>query len=256
MMTTSHSESSRTYRLSDAQVDSFWECGYLGPFNCDAPGIAELPARVLAARYGEEHANPPRKRARLSTVSESRINITDPHRDIRPVREIIEHPSIVNRVAQLLGVSQIRYFHSRYRVKLHEIEDVVHWHQDIGPRNGGCYPDGRPIPTLTIWMSIDGATKDSGSVQVMPGTHRQPLGEWHKGYSAGLEAGGQLRHLDLSAAVALEMAPLQFHVFHSWIVHISGPNTYDCPRTGLVARFVRPEDAIDRAIDYFSCQVR
>ena len=125
-----------------------------------------------------------------------------------------------------------------------------------GPRNGGCYPDGRPNSDLDDLDEIDGATKDSGSVQVMPGTHRQPLGEWRKGYSAGIEAGGHLRYLDLFASVALEMAPFQFHVFHSWIVHISGPNTSYCPRTGLVVRFVRPEDAIERAIDYFSCQVR
>jgi ectoine hydroxylase-related dioxygenase (phytanoyl-CoA dioxygenase family) len=255
MMPTYRSESCRTYRLLDGQADSFWENGYLGPFNCDAPGIADLPTRVLAARYGEEHARSPRNSTSLASVSDSKINILDPHRDIRWVRETIEHPSIVNRVAQLLRVSEVRYFQSYYRAKFREIEDTVPWHQDIGPRNGGCYPDGTPIPTLTIWMSIDGATKHSGSVQVMPGTHRQPLGEWRKGFSAGLEAGGHLRHLDLSAAVALEAAPFQFYVFQSWIIHMSGTNAADCPRSALVARFVRPEDAVDPMIGYFSGRV-
>jgi len=255
-MTISEAGPSSRYRLSDTQVERFRKCGHLGPFDCDAPSIAELPERVLAARWGARPDRLPPDDAELSTVGESRINITDPHRDIRAVGDVIEHPSIVDRIAQLLGVQEIRYFQSRYRVKLREIDDTVDWHQDVGPRNGGCHPDGRPIPTLTIWLSIDGATKADGSVQVIPGTHRQPLGDWRKGYSAGIEASGALRGLDLSSAVALETAPFQFHVFHSWIVHISGPNTSERPRTGLVARFVRPEDAIDPAIDYVSCRIR
>jgi ectoine hydroxylase-related dioxygenase (phytanoyl-CoA dioxygenase family) len=161
----------------------------------------------------------------------------------------------VERVAQLLGSREVRYFQSRYRVKLREVADTVEWHQDVGPRNGGCRPDGAPIPTLTIWLGIDGATRAEGSVQVLPGTHHRPLGDWRRGYSAGIEASGHLRELDLSTAVALETGPRQFHVFHSWLVHISGPNASDHPRTGLVARFVRPEDAIDPAIDYVSCRV-
>jgi hypothetical protein len=239
------------YRLSDAQLDQFRERGHLGPFDCDAPGIAELPAHVLAARFparddcGAVH----------SSVTESRINIGDPHRDIPAVRDVLEHPSIVERVAQLLETREVRYFQSRYRVKLREVADTVEWHQDVGPRNGGCYPDGRPIPTLTIWMSIDGARRADGSVQVLPGSHTRLRGDWRRGYAAGIEGSGDLRDLDLSAAVALETAPCQFHVFHSWIVHISGPNTSDRPRTGLVARFVRPEDAIDPTIEYFSCRV-
>lgn len=239
------------YRLPDTEIERFRSCGHLGPFDCDAPGIADLPAHVLAARFpGQADA----RAAALSTVSESPINVGDPHRDIRAVREVLEHPSIVDRVAQLLGVEEVRYFQTRYRVKLREVEDTVEWHQDVGPRNGGCYPDGRPIPTLTIWMSIDGAARVDGAVQVVPGTHLEPLGDWRRGYSAAIEAGGHLRHLDLSRAVALEAAPHQFHVFHSWLVHISGPNDSDTPRTGLVARFVRPEDAIDPSIEYFACR--
>jgi ectoine hydroxylase-related dioxygenase (phytanoyl-CoA dioxygenase family) len=240
------------YRLSAAELERFRTRGHLGPFDCEAPGIAELPARVLAARFPADRE--PRAPGALSTVSESRINVTDPHRDIRPVREVIEHPSIVDRVAQLLGADELRYFQSRYRVKLRGVDDTVEWHQDVGPRNGGCYPDGRPIPTVTIWMSIDGAAKADGSVQVLPGTHRQLLGDWRQGYAAGIEKSGHLRHLDLSAAVALETAPRQFHAFHSWLVHISGPNTSDRPRTGLVVRFVRPEDAIDPSIEYWACR--
>ena len=238
------------YSLSTAQLDQFRECGHLGPFDCDAPGIAELPAGVLAARFPARD-----DRTELSTVAESRINIGNPHRDIRAVREILEHPSIVQRVAQLLDAREVCYFQSRYRVKLREVADTVEWHQDVGPRFGGCYPDGRPIPTLTIWISIDGACRADGSVQVLPGTHTLLLGDWRRGYSAGIEGSGDLRGLDLSAAVALETAPGQFQVFHSWIVHISGPNTSNRPRTGLIARFVRPEDAIDPAIEYFSCRV-
>ena len=160
-------------------------------------------------------------------------------------------PVVIHRVAQLLNASEIRYFQSRYRVKLREIEDTVDWHQDVGPRNGGCYPSGRPIPTLSIWMSIDGATQAAGSIQVLPGTHRQPLGEWHKGYSAKLEARGHLTHLDLAAAVALEAMPGQFYVFHSWLLHTSGPNASDRPRTAVVARFVRPRTQSTRRSSIF-----
>lgn len=243
------SDAASRYRISDAELAHFRTRGHLGPFDCEAPGIAELPGHVLAVRFPARSGA-----AALSTVSESPMNVGDPHRDVRPVRDVLEHPSIVDRVAQLLGAGEVRYFQTRYRVKLREVEDTVDWHQDVGPRNGGCYPDGRPIPTVTIWMSIDGAARADGSVQVLPGTHHELLGDWSRGYSAGIEAGGHLRHLDLSRAVALEAGPRQFHVFHSWLVHVSGPNTTDTPRTGLVARFVKPEDAIDPSIEYFACR--
>ena len=243
------------YILTTAEVERFHERGHLGPFDCDAPGIEELPARVLATRFGSFSPAEARDKAGLSTVGESAINIGDPHRDIGAVRAVIEHPSIVNRVARLLGTDEVRYFQSRYRVKLPDLEDRVEWHQDVGPKNGGCYPDGRPIPTLTIWLSIDGAGRQDGCVQAIPGTHHQPLGNWRAGYSAGIEAAGQLQSLELDTAVALETAPRQFHIFHSWLVHISGPNLSDQARTGLVARFCRPVDALEPTIQYNACRV-
>jgi ectoine hydroxylase-related dioxygenase (phytanoyl-CoA dioxygenase family) len=223
--------------------EEFLSRGFAGPFTCETGQLVDLP--VVAWRSRE--ASGP--------AGDTPGDIKDPHRDTALVRQVIEHPSVVRRVAEVLAEDQFRYFQSRLRIRPAHGADPVVWHQDVGPRNGGYLPDGQPVPTLTMWLSLDGAGPGSGCLLVLPGTHGTPLGNWQEGYRANIGDTGALAHLDLTQAIPLATRPGEFYLLHSWLVHTASPNRAPAPRTALVARFVLPRHAVDTRINYYPCRV-
>ena len=166
-------------RLSEAQVRFFYERGYLGPFKCEAPELDESSFPHKSESLNRHLENP-------------------------RVMEVCSHPSIVDRVAQLLGSEGVRLFKSRFWVKRAETGKPTPWHQDIGVNNGGFLADGNPVPTITVWLAIDGATEQSGALKVVPGSHRRLFGDWKKNIKADLEKQGALRSLDQDELTVLE----------------------------------------------------
>jgi ectoine hydroxylase-related dioxygenase (phytanoyl-CoA dioxygenase family) len=225
-----------------AARDEFQLRGFAGPYRCEAGSLADLPAVAWQTREA------------AGTAGDTPGDITDPHRDTALVREVIEHPSVTGRVAGLLAEDRFWYFQSRLRIRPAHGADPVVWHQDVGPRNGGCLPDGQPVPTLTMWLSLDGAGPDSGCLLVLPGTHGKPLGNWQEGYRANIGGTGALAHLDPAGAIPLATRPGEFYLLHSWLVHTASPNLSPAPRTALVARFVSSRHAIDTRINYHPCR--
>ena len=61
---------------------------------------------------------------------------------------------------------------------------------------------------------------------------------------------GELTREDLARAVPLELAPGQFYLFHSWILHGSDANMSTLRRAGLNIRFARMGEEYDDAV-YF-----
>ena len=239
------------YRLAPEQFRFFWEHGYLGPLLCDDPSVADLAA--IACRAGlinRVDGGPIPALTTWLNGETKHINVHDPHLTVPEIREICSHPSIVNPIAQILGCRKIEFFQSRFRVKFPRKADPVPWHQDVGDNNGGCYEDGSPIPTITVWLSVDGATNASGSVKVVPGTHRKLFGDWRSGFHSRLEERGAMSDLDTAKSISLEAEPNQFYLFHSWTLHTSTGNTSGSARTGLVMRFVAPEDALHPEFGY------
>lgn len=210
------------YRLSEEQIGFFFENGYLGPFACESPDLACLDVPL-----------------------EGKINQKNRHLKDALTLAICSHPSIVDRVAQLLGSPEIRLFKSRFWVKGAEIGQPVPWHQDVGFNNGGFFEDGNPVPTVTVWLAIDPATESSGAVQVIPGSHRRFFGNWQQSIRARLEKKGGLDGVDLSRAVLLDLGPGEFYIFHSWILHGSGPNTSEGRRAALNMRYVAPGGEVE-----------
>jgi hypothetical protein len=220
---TAHVSPAARHVLTAQQISFFEENGYLGPFRCESPywkGI-HIP-----------------KDERLN------LHLRDP-----ALFHVCTHPSVVDRVAQLMG-DGVSLFKSRIWVKPKRSIAVVPWHQDVGVNNGGVRDDGSPVPTITVWLSLDGATREGGAVQVLPGSHRRFFGDWTRNIHAELESAGALDGVDLSRAVSLEASPGEFYIFHSWVLHGSGRNASDHRRVGLNMRFAAPNDAIEPGFEY------
>jgi phytanoyl-CoA hydroxylase len=100
------------------------------------------------------------------------------------------------------------------------------WHQDVSLD----WPSSVQ-PELAIWFSLDEASAASGSLQVIPGSHRH-----------GAIRGGHLLPTELesqyapdSQVLTVETQPGDVLFFHSALLHRSGINATDAPRRAINA---------------------
>jgi ectoine hydroxylase-related dioxygenase (phytanoyl-CoA dioxygenase family) len=239
------------YRLAEEQFRFFWENGYLGPLTCTHPNLGKLPQIAYHARVKSLGSNEPiPDPATWQATPAKLINAYDPHQYVPEILDVSTHTSIVSPVAQLLGRPEVAFFQSRFRVKFPHKADPVPWHQDVGESNGGYRADGSPVPSITAWLSVDGASAESGALSVIPKTHTRLWGNWRSGFHSKVEDQAEIRDMELSQSVPIEARPGEFYLFHSWTLHRSTTNETATPRSGLALRFVAPHDAVQPQTEY------
>ncbi|MDJ0866551.1 MAG: phytanoyl-CoA dioxygenase family protein [Myxococcota bacterium] len=227
---TASAEIEARYRLSDEQIRFYEENGYLGPFECEGDW---------------EQLHVPLKKGQNFHLRDA------------DVFAVCTHPSVVQRVAQLMGTDRIAFFKSRFVVKAPHSERDVAWHQDVGPTNGGYFPDGSPVPTVSTWMALDEVTAANGAMQVIPGSHRELVGDFHKRIRADLIEKGDLTQEEIDRrAVTFELRPGQFYIFHSWILHGSARNDADIRRAGLNMRYALEGHDFEEGVEHFPLSTR
>ena len=209
--------------LTTEQVAFFETNGYLGPLKCGADW-----QRVVV----------PLKKGR-------NLHLTEPY-----VFDLCTHPSIVAPVAQLMRLAHVALFKSRFIVKIDGSNPEVAWHQDVGPTNGGYFPDGRPVPTVTCWLALDRVNAENGAVRVVPGTHKKLYGDYHKRIRADLVERGDISELELDRAVTFTLEPGEFYLFHSWLLHGSEANRSKGRRAGVNMRYAAVGDEYEEQFEY------
>ncbi|MGB5590194.1 MAG: phytanoyl-CoA dioxygenase family protein [Gammaproteobacteria bacterium] len=212
------------YEISPALQQEFEQQGYIGPFKYDASW---------------QHIPVPAKRGR------------DLHLTEAEVFDVCTHPCIVRPVAQLLGTPRIALFKTRFVVKHAKTGRTFAWHQDVGMRNGGYLPNGDPVQTVTVWMAFDEVNAANGAMQIIPGSHRLLIGDYQKRIKAELLRSGALTEEEISRAVTLDLKPGEFYIFHSWLLHTSGPNASNGRRAGLNMRYAAQGEECDTQFEYF-----
>lgn len=111
------------------------------------------------------------------------------------------------------------------------------WHQD-----NGLWRDGETEPA-NIWMAVDPATKENGCLQVIPGSHREPIVP-HVLYEGGLH--GEIPREEVERAKQkygvhhIELEPGSAVFWHSNLYHYSPPNTSDRGRIAAAAVYCTP----------------
>ncbi|MBO9527853.1 MAG: phytanoyl-CoA dioxygenase family protein [Sphingobium yanoikuyae] len=105
------------------------------------------------------------------------------------------------------------------------------WHQDSGYVAGNGGPADH-LPYLTCWCTLNDATIENGTVQVIPGSH-------HKGL---LAHGRQTATADLGVAVeneglALTVPAGSIVAFSSLLLHSTGANLTAYPRRVYLAQY-------------------
>jgi ectoine hydroxylase-related dioxygenase (phytanoyl-CoA dioxygenase family) len=152
--------------------------------------------------------------------------------------DLLWHPAITGKAAQLLGVPRVRFWHDQVFYKPPRHPGVVTWHQDYSYWTR-AYPAGH----VTCWIALDDATVDNGCVHYVPGSHRWGL---LPKISLTKEMDALAEFLEPDQAAAFKPEPMEvkagsclFH--HSHTVHGSYGNRSGGPRRGVVLNFMKPD---------------
>lgn len=161
------------YRLTDNQVKSFEESGYLAGVRLLSEKqvealraeLADLidpqyPGNDLFYEYNSNESADP------STVLFHALGAWR----IKPgFHDVLWNPAFLIAASQLLGGS-VRFWHDQLFCKPAKHGGVVAWHQDYS-----YWTRTEPMAHLTCWIALDDASRDNGCLWYVPGSHRWNL---------------------------------------------------------------------------------
>ena len=161
------------YRLSDDQVRSFEELGYVAgiPMLTDRQvdalraELAELSAPGHPGRhlFYEYNANESADPARVLFHALGAWRVTAGFHDL------LWNPAFLVPASQLLG-GAVRFWHDQVFSKPAHHGGVVAWHQDYS-----YWTRTQPVSHLTCWIALDDATRENGCLHYIPRSHRWDL---------------------------------------------------------------------------------
>jgi len=124
------------------------------------------------------------------------------------------------------------FFFDQYVVKGAEGGLAFSWHQDSGYVVGNGGPADH-APYLTCWCPLDDATRDNGTVRVVPGSHlRGVVPHVRRAGSNDLAV-----EVDEADSIAIEVPAGSVVAFSSRTLHATGPNRTDKRRRVYLAQY-------------------
>lgn len=161
------------YRLSDEQVATFHEQGYVAGMRLLSDEVVDVLVEQLQLLvdakhpghdlFYEYHSNESPDPTRVLFHALGAWRITPGFHDV------LWNPAFTVPASQLLG-GAVRFWHDQLFCKPAEHGSVVAWHQDYS-----YWTRTKPMSHLTCWIGLDDASRDNGCLQYVPGSHRWDL---------------------------------------------------------------------------------
>ena len=235
------------YRLSDEQVESFREHGYVAGVRVLSDEQVDLlraeldelvdPSHPRNGLFYEFHTNesPDPSRVLFHALGAWRVS--------QGFHDLLWHPAFTVPAAQLLG-GRVRFWHDQLFCKPARHGGVVAWHQDYS-----YWTRTVPVAHLSCWIGLDDSTRENGCVHYVPGSHRWPLLPV-TGLAGDMDAiksvlNDEQRAAFRPVAVELKRGEASFH--HPLLVHGSFENRSARPRRAAVINVFR--DGVRSASD-------
>ena len=152
------------------------------------------------------------------------------------VAELASHPKVLDAIEDVLG-SNILVWGSSLFIKDTGQGEYVSWHQD-STYWGLSSPD-----VVTAWIALSPATKQSGCMKMIPGSHKLDQLEHYDTFgkknllTRGQEVAVEVNEDD---SVLTELQPGEMSLHHVKIVHASDLNQSNYRRIGVAIRFIAP----------------
>jgi hypothetical protein len=203
--------------LPDSEVATYRERGILHPLRA-----------LSSAQAAEAHA-----RYQASADLIKGRNSQKPHLLFTWLDRIVRDARILDAVESVLGPNLLCWA-SQFFAKPAGDAAYVTWHQDA-TYWGLSSPD-----VATAWIALTPSTRESGCMQVVPGTHHAQVPHEDRFDDANLLSRGQevAVRVDRSAVVDVELQPGEMSLHHVLLFHGSEPNRCKHPRIGFAVRYV------------------
>ncbi|HEX2543129.1 MAG TPA: phytanoyl-CoA dioxygenase family protein [Caldimonas sp.] len=203
--------------MSAAQVARFRERGILHPL----PALRADEVEGIEQRY----------QAQAGFIKGR--NNQKPHLLFTWLDALVRDARILDPVESLLG-PDLLCWGSQFFAKPAGDAAYVSWHQDA-TYWGLSSPD-----VVTAWVALTPSTRESGCMQVVPGTHLAQVPHEDRFDDANLLSRGQevAVKVDPATVVDVELQPGQMSLHHVLLFHGSEPNRSARPRIGFAIRYV------------------
>ncbi|MGI9336026.1 MAG: phytanoyl-CoA dioxygenase family protein, partial [Gammaproteobacteria bacterium] len=173
------------------------------------------------------------------------------HMVVPRIDDLVRDPRILDPVSAILGPDLLLWA-ANFFIKEPNTSDYVSWHQDLN--YWGL--DGEH--EVTAWLALSDATRESGAMRFIPGSHRSRVEHEDTFAKANLLSRGQEIAVEVDESVAadivLEAGEMSLH--HGLMFHSSAPNRSTDRRIGLALRYIRPEMRQVAGTHDYACLVR
>lgn len=212
--------------LTKAEVESFNENGYLGPFTlCSPEEMAGIRDRVVNGVFTNKpsHHNPVQSR----------------HLDFKVVYDLCSHPAIVERMASIMGPDLVLWRSNFFAKEPGALE--IPWHQDYG------YWPLNPAINISAWVAIDEATPENSCVQIIPGSHKSHYPFVQAPPGMAFNKMTDPKYVDVAKKIDMPLKAGEFFLFNESTLHHSEANRSTKRRIGLAVRVTVPRVKVDHA---------
>lgn len=208
--------------LTSAQVDEFWEQGFLAPIGVFSAAEARA-YRDRLERFEATAGGPLRGDLRHKS-----------HLLFTWLGDLVRHPRVLDAIEDLYGPDLLCWT-TNFFIKERADPAFVSWHQD-STYWGLSKPD-----VVTAWIAFTPANTGNGAMQVIPGSHKldqiphRDTFAKHNLLTRGQEVAVEV---DQSKAVTLTLEPGEMSLHHVRLVHGSPPNPSNDRRVGFAVRYI------------------
>ncbi len=193
------------------------------------------PAQTGAAASGETsgYAAPTARKAYRETASDLHL-VSD------AVRDLVSHDALHALSLALIGPDADMRFCFTF-TKSADHGEPLDWHQDWG------LDQDKGHHRISLWLALTDADEANGCVQMLPGSHKEPLREHAVSETHPPDRGirGGLDEAESRRAVPVEMKAGQLMVIHPQVIHGSGRNHSGRDRIALLFSYQVPKPSYD-----------
>ena len=216
--------------LSKAQIERYWENGFL----CPIPAISTQQCEDWRAELEAIESDWLDNGLPRALNVYKRVNA---HLVMPLAYEIAAHSAILDVVEGILGPDVLLYS-TEFLIKEPHTKHVVTMHQDLA-----YWGLGEIDGILTAWLALTPATPQSGCMAFVKGSHKSPIIPHEDSFDElNLLSRGQAIKVNVveedKSSGALATGGMSLH--HGLMIHGSGANTSDDRRIGVVMRFLSP----------------
>jgi ectoine hydroxylase-related dioxygenase (phytanoyl-CoA dioxygenase family) len=224
-------------RLEQHEVDTFWEQGFLPKGRILTDDELDRLRREYDAEFKKAWDENSLRNLSIDNGSDSETKRKAPKQMLQIMqmcernihyRKLIYNDRILDIVADLMGPS-IQLFHDQALFKPAHVGGPVNWHQD------NAYWKCRPANLVSCWLTLDDVKRENGAMQLIPGSHLKPVSHEQSDSTNALL---NLKGVDESKAVVVELPAGGCMFHHCQTLHYTQPNTTDNQRRALAIHFM------------------